>query len=499
MAATFGQQNQRYQQLAQTMAGQSGMNPAGLGGAPNADPLAGLNQYAGANLGGGGGESMGASAGGAQMAPQFQIQAPTKPGMAPAAPAPAPMAPTAPAMTVGTVRDPVTGEWTMGQPAPAVGQSTAPAAALPASQPAPTMAPEFSSTPALTGIDSYSVGAESGPNGLPGITNARANLGGLPDVGERAADLGGLNAIRTGLDTTGLTDLQTDFGAQGDRVRNAMFQRVSGLVNPEHERARSATASRLANQGIPEGSERWNEEMNRLDQQRAMSLERAGLDADISSGDQQAQLFQQALAARQQGVGERATDAGIGMQARTLMGGERERAADRGFSQATTGRQLLGGERERGADRLFNQTLGTRGQLASERLTTRGQDVQDRASQRSADAQMAAANAQAGATASGHALQAAQAAAANDIARSRLGLDVDEQGFSQWLRAGTFARGGVPNQNMGTPIPLDVTGAAGVAQQGANASNAANAARNAGYWNLAGSLLGGAMGGKIKR
>ena len=375
MAAVFGNKP-GYQSLAQTMAGQTNdaMPPPGTPPARQAPP----GYYFAEN-----GQMLLGSAPGA---------APGVPGAAPVGPAPATndaMAPPAQAFDSGA--NPMGGQGWLGS----------------------------------------QVGAETGPNGLPGITTTQVDYSTLP-----------------GLDT--------DFGAQGDRVRNAMFQRVSGLVNPEHERARTATAARLANQGIPEGSERWNEEMNRLDEQRAMSLERAGLDADISAGDQMAQLFGQALAAR----------------------------------------QTLGGERERGADRTYAQTLGARSQLAGERLTTRGQDVQDRASQRSADASMAAANAQAGATASGHALQAATAQAANDIARARLGLDAGNQDFTQWLLASQFARGGVPGSNMGTPIPLDVTGAAGVAQSGANAAAGQRASETGGYMDLAGLLLGSAFGGR---
>lgn len=280
-----------------------------------------------------------------------------------------------------------------------------------------------------------SAGQSFGPQGFGSnvVNDPNSPLRGLPGIDN------------TTVDYATLPGLEEDFSGMGDRVRSALFQRTSGLLNPEHERAREATAQRLANAGIPEGSERWNEEMDRLDQQRSLSLERAGLDADVAAGDEMGRLFQMALARRQQ----------------------------------------LGGERERGADRAYSQTLGTRAQFAGERLGQAG-----------IDANIAAANAQAGATASGHALQAAQAAAANDIARGRLGLDADEQAFTQWLRSGQFAREGVNMPNFGTPIPLDVTGAAGVAQSGANARTADAAARRAGYWGLAGTLLNGAFGKK---
>lgn len=285
------------------------------------------------------------------------------------------------------------------------------------------------------GASAPQAGQSFGPQGFGSnvVNDPNSPLRGLPGIDN------------TTVDYATLPGLEEDFSGMGDRVRSALFQRTSGLLNPEHERAREATAQRLANSGIPEGSERWNEEMDRLDQQRSLSLERAGLDADVAAGDEMGRLFQMALARRQQ----------------------------------------LGGERERGADRAYSQTLGTRAQFAGERLGQAG-----------IDANIAAANAQAGATASGHALQAAQAAAANDIARGRLGLDADEQAFTQWLRSGQFAREGVNMPNFGTPIPLDVTGAAGVAQSGANARASNDAAARAGYWGLAGTLLNGAFGKK---
>jgi hypothetical protein len=333
--------------------------------------------------------------------------APMAPGMEKSSPPPA--APAAPQAPPGYHYSP-TGQLLLG-----AGPATPPPAAPAAPQsPGMTAGPQGWGTTGTYG-DSLGVG-----EGLPGITT-------------------------TGVDYSTLPGLDTDFSAMGDRVRNAMFQRTSGLLNPEHERARTATAQRLANQGIVEGSERWNEEMDRLDQQRALSLERAGLDADLASGDEMGRLFSQALSARQQ----------------------------------------LGGERERGADRTYSQSLGVRGQLAGERLQRAG-----------IDANIAAANASAGAAAEGHRLRAAEAAAANDLARARLGMDLDEQGFSQWLRSGQFAREGVNLPNFGTPIPLDVTGAAGIAQRGANARASNDAAARAGYWGLAGTLLNGAFGKK---
>ena len=289
--------------------------------------------------------------------------------------------------------------------------------------------------PQAPGASAPQAGQSFGPQGFGSsvVNDPNSPLRGLPGIDN------------TTVDYATLPGLEEDFSGMGDRVRSALFQRTSGLLNPEHERAREATAQRLANAGIPEGSERWNEEMDRLDQQRSLSLERAGLDADVAAGDEMGRLFQMALARRQQ----------------------------------------LGGERERGADRAYSQTLGTRAQFAGERLGQAG-----------IDANIAAANAQAGATASGHALQAAQAAAANDIARGRLGLDADEQQFSQWLRSGQFAREGVNMPDFGTPIPLDVTGAAGVAQSGASARTADAAARRSGYWGLAGTLLSGMLGKK---
>lgn len=427
MAAVFGNpqaQNPQYQNLAAIMAGLGNQipgaakPPATYPAAPAA-PMVGDSSAVNMDKGG-----AGVAFGGQLPVAQAMSQPPQTGGVfsvSEAAPTAAPTAPAAapysgpifkPGQTLTADQLP---DWQRWRDAGMPGTSAAQLPPATSDAAAPVAAPSVGSQ----GYGSTVVNDPNSPlQGLPGIT-------------------------QTSVDYSTLPGLDTDFSAMGDRVRNAMFQRTSGLLNPEHERARAATASRLANQGIVEGSERWNEEMDRLDQQRSLSLERAGLDADMAAGDELGRLFGQALAARQQ----------------------------------------LGGERERGADRTFGQSLGIRSQFANERLD-----------QGRTDASIAAANAQAGATASGHALQAAQAAAANDIARGRLGLEQDEQAFSQWLRAGQFARGGVNTPQFGTPIPLDVTGAAGVAQQGANAQAGADAARNAGYWGLAAQLLGPMLG-----
>lgn len=102
----------------------------------------------------------------------------------------------------------------------------------------------------------------------------------LPDVGP----------LQTSIDTSGIAKMPVNAGMTGQ-------QAILARLQPQIEQTRAATAQRLANQGIPQGSEAWNNAMrqqgqdfNDLESQAA--LQGIGLDMSANQqgfGQQQAQ------------------------------------------------------------------------------------------------------------------------------------------------------------------------------------------------------------------
>lgn len=75
----------------------------------------------------------------------------------------------------------------------------------------------------------------------------------------------------------------SDFSADRQRVEEAMLSRLE----PQFQRDEESARQRMANQGIGQGSEAWNREMERLDQ----SKNDARMQAVLGGGQEQSRLF----------------------------------------------------------------------------------------------------------------------------------------------------------------------------------------------------------------
>jgi hypothetical protein len=116
-----------------------------------------------------------------------------------------------------------------------------------------------------------------------------------PEATQRQVSLNGLGQLPG----------QMDFGGERDSVENALYRRHTAKLTPEMEERRLRLESDLANQGFARGSEGWNREMDRFSREQESALGAARDQSIIGGGAEQSRLFGDALAARQQGVGER--------------------------------------------------------------------------------------------------------------------------------------------------------------------------------------------------
>lgn len=169
-----------------------------------------------------------------------------------------------------------------------------------------------------------------------------------------------------GLDYSSATQLpgNEDFGAERQRVEDAMYGRGASRLDDQFSRREEDQRSQLINRGLREGTEAYANAERDLNQSRTDAYGDLR-DRAINAGSQeQSRLFSQALAARQQGVGETtqqgqfANDAAqlgnqYGLQRRQQAASERGQAFGENTTQANFGnaatQQNFSNELARGA------------------------------------------------------------------------------------------------------------------------------------------------------
>ena len=170
--------------------------------------------------------------------------------------------------------------------------------------------------------------------------------------------------LPTGLDTDGLTALQSDPEAFRTTIEQTLFNRQLGLLQPEFTQQREALEQNLADRGIPITSQGYNDAVNRLETQQGEQLSRLAQQATLAAGQESDRLVNQARQARAQEFGERAAAGEFGLAAQ-----------GQGFSQAAANAQLANAARQ---DAIANQLLSN--QIANQR---RQRDIAERTALRS--------------------------------------------------------------------------------------------------------------------
>ena len=89
---------------------------------------------------------------------------------------------------------------------------------------------------------------------------------------------------------------------RNEQTRQAVAQALMGRLQPQFDRDENSARTRLANQGITQGSEAWNDEMNRLTQAKNDAM----MQAQMQAGGEASRMFGDQSAARQQAIQEQA-------------------------------------------------------------------------------------------------------------------------------------------------------------------------------------------------
>ena len=120
---------------------------------------------------------------------------------------------------------------------------------------------------------------------------------GLPTFGSDAT-------VQQGVVFSNLPDLPQDFNALRTNVEDAMFQRGRRLMEPQFGRQEDALRDRLANQGLPQSSDAFLDQYDQFNTNRNLAYQDLSDRSVLMGGQEASRQFANALAGRQQGVGE---------------------------------------------------------------------------------------------------------------------------------------------------------------------------------------------------
>lgn len=139
----------------------------------------------------------------------------------------------------------------------------------------------------------------------------------ISSVGTRAyqTDINAPSVANTSVDLSGISGITSDFSAERQRVEDALYGRSASRLDEQFARSDEDTRTRLLNSGLREGSEAWNNAMRDADLSKQDAYGAARDQAIAAGGAEQSRLYADALAGRQQSVGEAFDTATFGNQA----------------------------------------------------------------------------------------------------------------------------------------------------------------------------------------
>ena len=189
-------------------------------------------------------------------------------------------------------------------------------------------------------VDTSHLPALSGGPGLYGNVQTGLNTSGLPALNGAPGQVGN---VRTGLDYSGAPQVSNDFSGLTRQAQNAVYGQAASRLDPQWQQGQSDLDSRLANQGIVQGSEAYNRAEDNFARAKNDAYNQANYSA-IGAGNQlEGQLYGQSLAGRQQAVGEANTQGQFANEAQAQQyqqalanAGFGNQARAQGFGEAAT-------------------------------------------------------------------------------------------------------------------------------------------------------------------
>lgn len=328
-------------------------------------------------------------------------------------------------------------------------------------------------------------------NGLSNFGNANVqsslDYSGAPARADAAyqssVDLNGLPAI-PGAD---------DFGAERQRVEDAVYGRATADLDPQYQQREEAMRTRLLNSGNVEGSEAWKNEMGNFERERQSAYDQARNSAVLAGGNEQSRLLADALSARNTMSGERFNQGAFTNSAADAANQYGLNARGQAVNEATAAGQFA----NQAAGQVNNRADSNRQQQLAE-LLSQGQFGNDAANQeRQAELQKL------GLYNAAESDRFSQGVSNANLANSSRDAGINEQmtlrdrPLQEFLQLYSGQQSPVINQpgvpQVGSPQAPDILGATNAQYQAQmDAYNAKNAQQSGLWGSIAG--LGGSLG-----
>ncbi len=181
----------------------------------------------------------------------------------------------------------------------------------------------------------------------------RTGLTELGNPDNLTANLGNFGSI----DTSGLPNINQDFGAQSQQAQDAFYQSGQQLLRPQQDLQRRRTIQSLADQGLPISGEAYNGELNRLDTQQGLQNNQLAAQAIQAGNQRQNELYSQALQGNNQLFGQQSTMANLADSQRQQQFGENQGV----FNAQAQNRNQLYNENQGIADFALRKQMGLAG------------------------------------------------------------------------------------------------------------------------------------------
>lgn len=140
------------------------------------------------------------------------------------------------------------------------------------------------------------------------LTDAAGNsLQGQIDTSGLPALSGGpglLGNIQTGLNYSNAPTVPTDFNAATQQAQNAVYNQATSRLDPQWQQQQEQLNASLANQGITPGSQAYQTAQDNFQRAKTDAYNQANYSAVQAGNQLEDQLYNQALAGRQEGVNE---------------------------------------------------------------------------------------------------------------------------------------------------------------------------------------------------
>ena len=171
------------------------------------------------------------------------------------------------------------------------------------------------------------------------VTPGQVDRGGLVQASGASASAGSVRDWTQDLNSVGYGTKLTDMPVANEQVRqdviNAMLRQYESRLNPQWAQAQSALETKLANQGLTQGSQAWTAETDAFGRARNDAYQTAQDNSIIRGGEEQKRLFDMGLAARTLSGNEALAKAQLGLQGDTVNANNATQASIASANNAT--------------------------------------------------------------------------------------------------------------------------------------------------------------------